>query len=280
MLNIGRKQKLVVVKKVEFGIYLGETREAGEKERVLLPIKQVPEGTKEGDELEVFLYRDSSDRLIATTREPKLVLGELAVLNVAATGKIGAFLDWGLEKDLLLPYKEQTVKVKKDQEVLVALYIDKSDRLCATMKVYPYLKTQSPYVVEDQVEGRIYEISDNFGVFVAVDDQYSGLIPKTEAQGQYRPGEKVSCRVTNVREDGKLNLSPRKKAYQQMDEYSELVLKVIGEYAGVLPFDDKVSPEVIKREFGLSKAAFKRAVGHLLKEKKIKIQDKRIYLIF
>ena len=113
MLNIGRKQKLVVVKKVEFGIYLGETREAGEKERVLLPIKQVPEGTKEGDELEVFLYRDSSDRLIATTREPKLVLGELAVLNVAATGKIGAFLDWGLEKDLLLPYKEQTVKVKK-----------------------------------------------------------------------------------------------------------------------------------------------------------------------
>lgn len=280
MLNIGRKQKLVVVKKVEFGIYLGETREAGEKERVLLPIKQVPEGTKEGDELEVFLYRDSSDRLIATTREPKLVLGELAVLNVAATGKIGAFLDWGLEKDLLLPYKEQTVKVKKDQEVLVALYIDKSDRLCATMKVYPYLKTQSPYVVEDQVEGRIYEISDNFGVFVAVDDQYSGLIPKTEAQGQYRPGEKVSCRVTNVREDGKLNLSPRKKAYQQMDEDSELVLKVIGEYAGVLPFDDKVSPEVIKREFGLSKAAFKRAVGHLLKEKKIKIQDKRIYLIF
>lgn len=100
--------------------------------------------------------------------------------------------------------------MKKDQEVLVALYIDKSDRLCATMKVYPYLKTQSPYVVEDQVEGRIYEISDNFGVFVAVDDQYSGLIPKTEAQGQYRPGEKVSCRVTNVREDGKLNLSPRK----------------------------------------------------------------------
>ena len=235
MIELGRRQKLQVVKKVEFGVYLGEKADAKEQERVLLPAKQVPAETKVGDDL---------------------------------------------EKDLLLPYKEQTVKVKKDQEVLVALYIDKSDRLCATMKVYPYLKTQSPYVVEDQVEGRIYEISDNFGVFVAVDDQYSGLIPKTEAQGQYRPGEKVSCRVTNVREDGKLNLSPRKKAYQQMDEDSELVLKVIGEYAGVLPFDDKVSPEVIKREFGLSKAAFKRAVGHLLKEKKIKIQDKRIYLIF
>ena len=202
MLNIGRKQKLVVVKKVEFGIYLGETREAGEKERVLLPIKQVPEGTKEGDELEVFLYRDSSDRLIATTREPKLVLGELAVLNVAATGKIGAFLDWGLEKDLLLPYKEQTVKVKKDQEVLVALYIDKSDRLCATMKVYPYLKTQPPYVVEDQVEGRIYEISKNFGAFVAVDDRYSGLIPKREAQADYHVGQELECRTRkSVRAD-------------------------------------------------------------------------------
>ncbi len=118
MLNIGRKQRLVVVKKVEFGIYLGETREAGEKERVLLPIKQVPEGTKEGDELEVFLYRDSSDRLIATTREPKLVLGELAVLNVAATGKIGAFSGLGSGKDLFLPFKQQTRRHPGD-EVLV-----------------------------------------------------------------------------------------------------------------------------------------------------------------
>ena len=279
MMEIGKIQKLKVIKEKDFGIYLSDGDKA-DAQGVLLPKKQVPAGTKIGDELEVFLYKDSEDRLIATTRVPALELHQTAVVKVAEVGKIGAFLDWGLEKDLLLPYKEQTVKVKKDQEVLVALYIDKSDRLCATMKVYPYLKTQSPYVVEDQVEGRIYEISDNFGVFVAVDDQYSGLIPKTEAQGQYRPGEKVSCRVTNVREDGKLNLSPRKKAYQQMDEDSELVLKVIGEYAGVLPFDDKVSPEVIKREFGLSKAAFKRAVGHLLKEKKIKIQDKRIYLIF
>ena len=197
MLNIGRKQKLVVVKKVEFGIYLGETREAGEKERVLLPIKQVPEGTKEGDELEVFLYRDSSDRLIATTREPKLVLGELAVLNVAATGKIGAFLDWGLEKDLFLPFKQQTRRLHPGDEVLVSLYIDKSDRLCATMKVYHFLKTNSPYVVGDIVKGRIYEISGNFGVFVAVDDRYSGLIPKREAQADYHVGQKNCRKIPN-----------------------------------------------------------------------------------
>ena len=133
MIELGRRQKLQVVKKVEFGVYLGEKADAKEQERVLLPAKQVPAETKVGDELEVFIYRDSADRLIATTRVPALELHQTAVVKVAEVGKIGAFLDWGLEKDLLLRYKEQTVKVKKDQEVLVALYIDKSDRLCATL---------------------------------------------------------------------------------------------------------------------------------------------------
>ncbi|MBS6196485.1 MAG: S1 RNA-binding domain-containing protein [Clostridiales bacterium] len=279
MIDLGRKQTLQVVKKVEFGVYLGEYAETKEQERVLLPGKQVPEGTQTGDKLEVFIYRDSSDRLIATTRMPALELHQTALLTVAETGKIGAFMDWGLEKDLLLPFREQTGRVQKGQQVLVALYIDKSSRLCATMKVYPYLKQQSPYVLGDEVEGRVYEISDNFGVFVAVDNQYSGLIPKKEAQGTFRPGEIIKCRVTSVREDGKLNLSPRKKAYEQIEEDAQMVLGVVDEFAGVLPFDDKVSPEVIKREFGLSKAAFKRAVGHLLKEKKIEIKEKRIFRI-
>ena len=132
-MRLGERQKLIVVKKVEFGVYLAERQDAGEKDRVLLPIKQVPAGTKEGDKLEVFLYKDSQDRLIATMRQPKLMLGETGFLRVAQVSRIGAFLDWGLEKDLFLPYKEQTVKVKKDQEVLVALYIDKSERLCETM---------------------------------------------------------------------------------------------------------------------------------------------------
>ena len=277
MIELGKRQVLKVVKKVDFGVYLGEEMTAGEHERVLLPGRQVPEGTEPGDTLEVFIYRDSSDRLIATTRVPVIQLHETALLKVADVGKIGAFLDWGLEKDLLLPFKEQTAHVKKGQEVLAALYIDKSSRLCATMKVYPYLQQNSPYIVGDEVKGRVYELSDNFGVFVAVDDKYSGLIPKKEAQGVYQPGEIISCRVTSVREDGKLNLSPRKKAYQQIEEDAALVLKVLDEFAGVLPFDDRVSPEIIKREFGLSKAAFKRAVGHLMKEKKIEIREKRIF---
>lgn len=277
MIQLGKKQKLQIIKKVDFGVYLGETADADAKNRVLLPAKQVPDGAKEGDELEVFIYKDSSDRLISTTREAALQVGETAILKVNQTTKIGAFLDWGLEKDLLLPFREQTERVKEGQECLVALYIDKSDRLCATMKVYPYLSQRPPYGINDEVTGRVYEISGNFGVFVAVDDRYSALVPKKEAQGKFHVGEVRRFRVTEIKEDGKMNLSSRQKAYLQMGEDAEMVMKVIDEFAGVLPFDDKVSPQVIERELGLSKNAFKRAVGHLLKEGRIELRDGRIF---
>lgn len=274
MFRLGESQELYVVKEVGFGVYLGEEKDAAEK--VLLPGKEVPEGIRAGDRLEVFLYKDSKDRLIATTRTPKIRLGETAVLHVADTGKIGAFLDWGLEKDLFLPYKEQTKRVQPGEECLVALYIDKSSRLCATMKVYEYLKKDSPYQKDEKVTGRIYEISENFGVFVAVDDCYSGLIPAKEAQGKYRVGDILNLRVTRVKEDGKLDLTDKEKIPQQMEKDAEAVMKVIEEFEGVLPFNDKVSPEIIKREFGLSKNAFKRAVGRLLKQGRIEITENRI----
>ena len=278
MLELGKKQRLKVVKKVDFGVYLAEEDGDKKEDRVLLPAKQVPEGAGPGTELEVFLYKDSSDRLIATTREPRLTLGETALLTVAEVGRIGAFLDWGLEKDLLLPYREQTGPVKKGDQVLAALYIDKSQRLCATMKVYHYLKQHSPYVIGDQVKGRVYEISRNFGVFVAVDDQYSALIPRREAQGRYQVGRELSLRVTEVKEDGKLTVSARQKAYLQIGQDAELVLEAIEKAGGRLDFDDKASPEKIDEELGLSKAAFKRAVGHLLKEGKIQLEPGKILL--
>ena len=273
-LRLGEKQTLVIVKKVEFGVYLA-TKEAPE-DKVLLPAKQVPEGAKVGDELEVFLYRDSSDRLISTTRTPKLCMGQVALLTVVQVGKVGAFLDWGLEKDLLLPFKQQTRKVKTGEQVLAALYIDKSGRLCATMNVYEHLRTDSPYKKDDKVTGRIYEISKNFGAFVAVDNCYSALIPKREAFGRLKVGDRVSARVLKVREDGKLDLSVREKAFLQMDEDAALIMKRMEEYGGKLPFNDKADPELIKQEFGLSKNAFKRAVGRLLKEGRIKISEKNI----
>lgn len=275
MIKLGEKQKLTVVKQVEFGVYLAPSVDEVQ-EKVLLPVKQVPENIQIGDELEVFLYKDSKDRLIATTKEPKLVMGQIAELTVSQVNKFGAFLDWGLEKDLMLPYKQQLVKVQQGDQVLVTLYIDKSDRLCATMNVYPSLRTDSPYKKDDSVSGRVYTISDEFGAFVAVDNMYSALIPKKELYGKVQVGDSITARVTDVRSDGKLNLSIREKAYLQIEKDAQEILSIIDSYDGVLPFNDKVSPEIIKRETGMSKNEFKRAVGTLLKAGKIEITEKVI----
>lgn len=273
MLEIGKWQKLTVVKEVDFGIYLGE-----ENEKVLLPKKQVPEGIKPGDELEVFLYKDSSDRPIATVRTPKLVMGEVARLTVLEVTKIGAFLDWGLEKDLFLPFKEQTAKVKAGDECLATLYVDKSGRLCATMKVYHYLRTDSSYKKDDIVTGHVYEISGNFGVFVAVDDKYSALVPVKELYGgkKYQVGDRLTGRVASVKEDGKLELAVRQKAYLQMGEDEEKLMAVIESYDGVLPFSNKASPEVIRQETGMSKNEFKRALGGLYRQRRVEIGEKSV----
>ncbi len=274
MIEIGKIQKLKIVKSVEFGVYLAAPEQGTDTEdRILLPVKQVPAGAALGDEIEVFVYRDSEDRLIATVNRPKAVAGEVARMDVKGTAKPGAFLDWGLEKDLMLPYKEQTRKVKAGDNVLAAVYVDKSGRLCATMNVYEYLRCDSPYKKDDTVQGTLYEISDNFGAFVAVDDIFSGLIPKKEMYGELNVGDTVRARVTNVKEDGKLDLSVREKAYLQMDDDAEKLLKIIDSYAGVLPFSDKATPEVIRRETGMSKNEFKRAAGRLYKEHKVEIKD-------
>jgi len=266
LIELGMKQSLNVVKETDFGVYLGT-----ETEKVLLPKKQVPEGTQIGDPIDVFIYRDSSDRLIATTNEPLIELNQIAILKVVEVGPIGAFLNWGLEKDLLLPFKEQTFKVKEDDECLVALYIDKSSRLCATMKVYDYLENGSAYIKDSHVSGTIIEINPEFGVFVAIDNKYYGMIQKTEIFDNMKVGEHIDARVTMVREDGKLLLSLKQKAYIQMDEDSKLILDELEKNGGKLPFTDKADPEFIKTKFHMSKNAFKRAIGRLLKEKKIVI---------
>ncbi len=273
MFQLGRKQELVVVKTVDFGVYLGEDQNAGMDERVLLPKKQVPENCNIGDKIEVFLYKDSKDRLIATVNIPKLMVGEVGFLKVSQVTKIGAFLDWGLEKDILLPYKEQTRKVREGEEVLVALYIDKSSRLAATMNVYEYLRKDSEYKKDDIVTGMIYQTSDNFGVFVAVDNIYSALIPKKEVVGELRIGDTVQARVTGVKPDGKLDLSIREKAYLQIEKDAVKILQIIDSFDGVLPFTDRANPEVIKRETQMSKNEFKRAIGNLLKNGKIQIKE-------
>lgn len=269
-MRLGEKQVLTVVKKVDFGVYLGT-----DEERVLLPKKQVPEGIEPGDPVEVFLYKDSSDRMIATTNEPKITLGGLAVLDVADVGRIGAFLDWGLEKDLLLPYKEQTVKVEKGDRCLVSLYIDKSGRLCATMKISQMLRMDSPYQKDDIVHGTVYGVSREYGVFVAVDNKYSARIPQKDVYGKMYPGQEIEARVAGVKADGKLDLSLRHKIPEQMDADAEKIMERIEKNGGELGFTDKADPDRIRDEFGMSKAAFKRAVGRLLKEGRIKIDNEK-----
>lgn len=270
-MRLGEKQILTVVKKVDFGVYLGS-----DEERVLLPKKQVPAGIEVGDPVEVFIYKDSDDRLIATTNVPKIMLGQLAVLEVADTGKLGAFLDWGLEKDLFLPFKEQTAKVKKGDSCLVSLYIDKSSRLCATMKVYHLLRMDSPYKKDDKVQGIIYDTSSQFGIFVAVDNQYSARIPLKDVMGGLEVGRTVEARVVAVKEDGKLELSVKDKIPEQMDKDVQHILRAMEGNAGELPFTDKDKPERIKEELNMSKAAFKRAIGRLLRAGKIEILEDSI----
>ena len=274
MIELGKVQTLLAVREKDFGMYLAA--EAGDENAVLLPKKQVPEGMKTGDSVEVFIYRDSEDRLIATTAKPYITLGELAVLKVRETARIGAFLDMGLERDLFLPFREQNHKVRAGEECLVTLYVDKSGRLAATMNVYNLLKTNENLKPGDWTEARVLDISPEMGAFAAVQNRYYGLIPRRELFGEYHPGDLLKARVASVREDGKLILSLREKSWLMMDKDAEQILQALEEAGGELPFNDRVSPEVIREHFKLSKNAFKRAVGRLLKQGKIIITQSGI----
>lgn len=269
---LGKTQELIVVKTTDFGVYLN-TPTGEDSDKILLPKAQVPEGTQLKDALTVFVYRDSEDRPIATTLEPELELGGVARLKVKEVTKIGAFLEWGLAKDLLLPFKQQLYKVQPGDAVLVTMYLDKSERLCASMHVYDRLRNDSDYQKDDEVFGRVYELSDNFGVFVAVDDKYSALIPQKEVFETYRINQPVHARVAKIMEDGRLTLSVKKKIPEQMQEDSEFILRKLKEAGDFLPYHDKTDPEIIKSNLHMSKNAFKRAIGNLMKQGAITIHS-------
>jgi len=275
LIELGKIQKLQVLRSTSIGVYLNSKEDRSEDD-ILLPKKQVPENVQIGDEIEVFVYRDSEDRMIATTNRPKLTLGELGMLKVVETTRVGAFLDLGLEKDVLLPFKEQTTKVQKDKEYLVGLYVDKSDRLCATMNISKLLEEEAPYKENDRVEGIIYKIKSDIGAFIAVDNKYHGLVHKTELYGNYKLGDKVEGRVTKVREDGKLDISLREKSYKQMDEDAAIIMDRLDRNGGILELNDNSSPEEIKSTLNMSKSAFKRAIGKLLKNESVKFTQNGI----
>ncbi|MCR5226014.1 MAG: RNA-binding protein [Eubacterium sp.] len=298
-MKLGEWNLLRIDRIKDVGAYLTDGKGLGEDMDVLLPTRQIPEGLEIGDNVEVFLYRDSEDRLIATTHTPLITLGEIKKLKVKSVASIGAFLDWGLSRDLFLPFKEQTVKVQQEKSYLVKLYVDKTGRLAASMRIADALSldTDGTFKKGDHVKGVVYNVKKDFGVFVALEDsplgaegtdlgavgtdpvaryKYSGLIHSSEVFENLYVGDEVTCRVVKAREDGKLDLAMRDEIPQQMEKDAEMVYDIIKSYGGRLPFNDKADAELIKKEFGISKNAFKRAVGRLLKQGLITINPDSI----
>ena len=271
-------QTLIVAREVDFGVYLRENEDDKRENDILLPIKQVPEGTKQGDKIEVFVYRDSSDRIIATTKRPKLTIGEIGFLKVVEISKIGAFLNWGLEKDLFLPYKEQVSEIRVNGEYMVGIYIDKSQRLCATMNLYNILRTDSPYKVNDKVEGTVFSLRRGLGAMIAVDGKYLGMVHEKELLKPLHIGDKVELRVNQVKEDGKLGLSLKDAPRMQIDKDGEKIYNKLVKNKGFLPFNDDSSPEEIIENFNMSKSSFKKAIGNLMKRRLIMINRRGIEL--
>lgn len=290
-MKLGEWNLLRIDRIKDVGAYLTD----GRGEDVLLPTRQIPEGCEIGDNVEVFLYRDSEDRMIATTHTPYITLGQVKRLKVKSVSDIGAFLDWGLSRDLFLPFKEQTVKVQQEKSYLVRLYEDKTGRLAASMKIASALRPNDMYKAGDHISGVVYNVKKDFGVFVAVyadnventdnienniekEIAFSGLIHSNEVFENLYVGDEVTCRVVKAREDGKLDLAMRDKIPQQMEKDAEMVLDIIKSYGGRLPFNDKADAELIKKEFGISKNAFKRAVGRLYKDRLITINEDSIVI--
>lgn len=274
MIVLGKFQELKVSHFAPVGAYLVDPNGTDDTDSVLLPRSEVPSEVEAGSVLNVFIYKDSEDRITATLIKPELTLGEIKRLEVADVTKIGAFMKWGLKKDLLLPYSEQTKEVRSGRKYLVALYVDKSGRLCATMKFSKHFDRQPPYNQNDIVDCYVYDVSETLGAFVIVDNKYEGLILKSALmQENIKIGDTTEARVSRIRPDGRLDLSQLQSVKQRMDDDSEKIWNALGDAAGRLPFNDKTDPELIKEEFGMSKRAFKRAIGQLLKSGKISITD-------
>ncbi len=279
MIKLGEMQELEVAKKVDFGVYLKSSEDVKGEDKVLLPLKQVPENTNTGDKIKVFVYRDSNDRVIATTKRPRIVIGEIAFLKVVQITRIGAFLSWGLEKDLFLPFKEQVGEIKLNGEYMVGLYIDKSDRLCATMNMFKVLGTDSPYKVNDVVKGTVFSLKRGLGAMVAVDGKYLGLIHEGEILKPLHSGDVVEVRVSHIKEDGKLDLSLKDAPKLQIDKDGEKILNAMLKNKGFLPLNDDSSPEKINDVLGLSKSSFKKSAGRLMKKRMISMNSDGIRMV-
>lgn len=274
-MEIGKINSLKVARDTPHGLYL----EDEDGEDVLLPGKYLKGDEKEGDLIDVFIYNDSEDRLVATTETPKIQLDEFAVLNVVDVSKYGVFLDWGLDKDLLVPFKEQNKKMQFGQSYVVRMYLDEdTDRLVATAKVKKFLSNESLSVKEsDKVSLTVFNRSE-LGFDVIINEKHLGLLFGNEVFTPVSIGDKFDGYIKLIREDGKIDVSLQPPQVEHVENSVKVVLDVLKSNGGTLDITDKSPPEVIYSKFGMSKKVFKRAVGNLYKERKITIEPGKLTL--
>lgn len=274
MATPGKYNTLSITKIVEFGVYL----DGGELGEILLPMKWVPDNCKPHDELEVFIYFDSSDRLIATTLKPLAIVGEFAYLKVSAVNQVGAFLDWGLDKDLLLPYREQKYRVDAGKSYVVYVFSDEKGRIAASTQLQRFIDTNTSELTEGEEVDLLLYAATELGFKAIINNRFEGMIYANEVFQTLTEGEKLKGYIKQIREDYKVDLSLYKSGYiNKIDDHSSKILTELEQNQSFLPLNDKSSPEDIYLALGMSKKNFKQAIGKLYKQKLITIADDGIY---
>lgn len=275
-LEIGKYNILEVIKQLDFGIYL-DGLDRGE---ILMPKQYVPAGTEIGDKIEAFIYFDSEDRIIATTLKPFATVGQFAALKVVAANQTGAFLDWGLMKDLFVPFKEQKVRMTQGQSYIVMVYCDSvSDRIVGTSKFEAYLNREpAEYTVGEEVELLIYQKSD-IGYKAVVNQQHLGIIHNSDIFKNIETGTKTIGYIKTLKEDGKIDLLLQKPGYSAIDDVAQSILNKAKEHRNFLPLSDKSSAEEIYQHLGISKKSFKKAIGQLYKNRLVAIEDNGVRVL-
>lgn len=268
--KLGKYNQLEVVKEVDFGVYL----DGGEGEEILLPARYVPEGCKPGEVLNVFIYLDNEERLVATTLDPLVQVGQFAYLEVAWVNEFGAFLNWGLMKDLFVPFREQKMKMQKGYKYIVHAHVDEdSYRIMASAKVERYLSKEAPqYEPGEGVDILVWQKTD-LGFKVIVENQFSGLLYQNEIFQPVETGMRLRAYIKQVREDGKIDLVLQKPGAGKVDDFSEVLLQYIKDHDGFITLNDKSAAEAIYDTFGVSKKTFKKAVGDLYKRRLVVLEE-------
>lgn len=276
MLEIGKYNKLTVLRKVDFGYYL-DGLDYGD---ILMPAKYAEESLEPGDDVDVFVYLDSSEKLIATTEKPLAEVGQIGYLKVVKVNDIGAFLDWGITKQLFVPFAEQKTKLEEDKFYWVYIFIDPvTERIMGSTKLGRFLDQTPPFFKANEItRGLVWQKTD-LGYKIIINHSHTGLLFNSEIYKSLQPGDLIDVEIKNIRPDGKIDLCLPKSALEKSDEVSEIVLKKLQANNGFLPFGDHTAPEIIKQELGLSKKSFKKAIGKLYKERTITIEENGIYLI-